>query len=444
MKKHVIFFLLLMMMAPVAVSAQEQTQKTETKNRKDKTVTIVEETPLPDGGKIVTTTIIHPNEVFVNGFLYNWELTVDGGAQMYFGENDSKSGNQFERVAPRIDLMLTKWASPSFGLGLGVSGGRFKGLYQSIVQKSGMVEGNYQTDVMYHNADPKWDYMKLANQRGTYMDVYALFHVDAFNMFGGYKADRPFTVDMYAGGGVLIGFDKRHTVFAPGFNLGFAPRVRLNHNLSLAMNVQGALISDDFDGELYINEPDQKHWDANHKMDGNLGVTVGLVWDIGKEKSRWRTASRVSQRQYAEKVIVKKEIAEQPVVAPVVVVDKEIDTLLVTKVQVPETWFHINFVVDRWDIRNREMINLQSAAELIKNSPGVQFLVCGYADKQTATPEHNQMLSEKRSEAVYNTLVNEFGVDPAQLVVDAKGGVDYMFYNEKELSRCVLITAIQP
>ena len=54
------------------------------------------------------------------------------------------------------------------------------------------------------------------------------------------------------------------------------------------------------------------------------------------------------------------------------------------------------------------------------------------------------MLSEKRSEAVYNTLVNEFGVDPAQLVVDAKGGVDYMFYNEKELSRCVLITAIQP
>jgi hypothetical protein len=53
------------------------------------------------------------------------------------------------------------------------------------------------------------------------------------------------------------------------------------------------------------------------------------------------------------------------------------------------------------------------------------------------------MLSQNRADAVYNALVNEFGVDPNQLVKDYKGGVDYMFYNMKELSRCVMITSIK-
>ena len=110
---------------------------------------------------------------------------------------------------------------------------------------------------------------------------------------------------------------------------------------------------------------------------------------------------------------------------------------------VPEVWFHINFIVDRWDISKKELINIHAVADLIKSTPNVKYLVCGYADKQTATPPHNLMLSQNRADAVYNALVNEFGVDPDQLVKDYKGGVDYMFYNMKELSRCVMITSIK-
>jgi hypothetical protein len=53
------------------------------------------------------------------------------------------------------------------------------------------------------------------------------------------------------------------------------------------------------------------------------------------------------------------------------------------------------------------------------------------------------MLSENRANAVYDALVKEFGVDPNQLIKDYKGGVDYMFYNMKELSRCTMITSIK-
>ncbi|MBP5173210.1 MAG: OmpA family protein, partial [Bacteroidales bacterium] len=110
---------------------------------------------------------------------------------------------------------------------------------------------------------------------------------------------------------------------------------------------------------------------------------------------------------------------------------------------IPEVWFHINFVVDKWDISKRELINLQSIADLIKSTPNTKYLVCGYADKQTATPDHNMMLSENRANAVYDVLVNQFGVPASQIVKDFKGGVDYMFYNEKELSRCVMINSIK-
>ena len=106
-------------------------------------------------------------------------------------------------------------------------------------------------------------------------------------------------------------------------------------------------------------------------------------------------------------------------------------------------WFHINFIVDRWDLVKRELINLQSVAGIMKSTPNTKYLLVGYADKQTATPSHNLMLSKNRVESVYNTLVNEYGVDPEQLTTDYKGGVDYMFYNEKELSRCVMISAIK-
>ena len=198
------------------------------------------------------------------------------------------------------------------------------------------------------------------------------------------------------------------------------------------LNIRGALIGDAFDGEVYTEEPTKAHWLANHKFDGMFGATLGLTWNIGKEASKWRLAERSSVYQY-DKETVEKIVKE--------VVDGGEKIVYVN--ENPEVWFHINFVVDRWDISKKELINIHAVADLINSTPNTKYLVCGYADKQTATPAHNLMLSENRAKAVYNALVNEFGVNPDQLVMDYKGGVDYMFYNMKELSRCTMITSIK-
>ena len=284
---------------------------------------------------------------------------------------------------------------------------------------------------LYTKADAKYASEQLAYQKGSYLDIFALAHADLFNIFGGYKPDRVFDIDAYAGGGVVFGFCDSGSVYDVSYNFGFMNTLRLTDQLRLLINIRGALIGDAFDGECYPLEPTKQHWLFNHKFDGQFGATLGLTYNIGKEYSKWRLAERTSVYQYdketIEKIVKETEYIEKPM--PVA--------------EVPEVWFHINFIVDRWDISKKELININAVADLIKSTPNTKYLVCGYADKQTATPAHNLMLSENRAKAVYNTLVNEFGVNPDQLVMDYKGGVDYMFYNMKELSRCTMITSIK-
>ena len=430
MKKLFLLIAAAAFIAPAAVFAQGvKVDQTEDENY----ITIVEETQT-ETGKIVTTTVIEKKSVFTNGFWHNWELDLGLGTELYYGENDWKVRNKFNMFTfPAIDAYLTKWASPSFGVGLGLTGGKFKGLYQRHTA-SGDPFARFQTNEAYTDIDPSLgdrSYEQLALQKGSFLNIYALGHADLGNVFFGYDPSRFFTVDAYAGGGAILGFTKDGVLPAPSFNAGLINKFRLSDQLSLMLNIRGALVGDDFDGESSANEPDKKHWLGNSKMDGIFGGTLGLAWKIGKEASKWRLAERRSVYQYDKETIINNIIdtvyVPQPIVQP----------------EVPEVWFHINFVIDRWDISKKELVNIHAVADLIKSTPNTKYLVCGYADKQTATPEHNMMLSENRAKAVYDALVNEFGVDPNQLVKDWKGGVDYMFYNMKELSRCTMITSIK-
>ena len=434
MNKLLVLFASAALVAPATLFAQE-TKVTKTED--DKTITVVEETKTPEG-RIVTTTTLEKNSVFTNGFWHNWELSAGIGTQMYYGDNDWKVAKRVPEMFtfPAIDLYLTKWISPSFGVGIGANWSKFKGLYQTTPGKSNnprATNANFRPDKVtyYNDADKIYESQHLALQAGSYLDVFALAHANLMNMFGGYKPDRFFQTDAYAGGGVIYGFSESGNVPSATFNAGLINTFRLSQQLRLMLNIRGALVGDDFDGESYLEEGSNEGWKLNNKLDGIFGATIGLSYSIGKEYSKWRLAERTSVYQYDKEVVEK--IVKETVPVPDPVIIKE----------VPEVWFHINFVIDRWDISKKELINIHAVSDLIKSTPNTKYLICGYADKQTATPAHNLMLSENRAKAVYNTMVNEFGVNPDQLVMDYKGGVDYMFYNMKELSRCVMITSIQ-
>ena len=106
--------------------------------------------------------------------------------------------------------------------------------------------------------------------------------------------------------------------------------------------------------------------------------------------------------------------------------------------------YFVNFEINKTEVVNRERVNLQAVAEMIKAAPkGTKFNVVGYADKATGTVAGNAELAQARAQHVYNTLVNEFGVSADSLVLDSKGGVDNMYYNDAKLSRSVIITQVK-
>ena len=423
--------------------------QTVTTSEDENTRTVVEETYAPEG-KIVTTTVYEKNSVFTNGFWRNWTLSGNLGAQLFYGDNDWKVQNWTEMITfPAVDLYLTKWASPSFGVGLGLSYGVFKGLYQStpgtVNHGPSFVNARFTTNSLYPRADAKYDYQGLAKQQGSWFNAYILAHADLGNIFFGYNPDRFFDVIAFGGGGLIYGLSDNEAI-GTTYNLGLSNQFRITDRFALNLNLRGAFVADSFDGEDSVEEPTEGHYVANHKNDGLFGITLGFTY--GLDKIGWKTASRSSEIHYNDAALAERDrLAKALADANAANADlqqKLRDAEKVTVIKdIPEVWFHINFVVDKWDISKREMINLQSVADLIKSTPNTKYLVCGYADKQTATPEHNLMLSENRANAVYDVLVNQFGVPASQIVKDFKGGVDYMFYNEKELSRCVMINSIK-
>ena len=103
----------------------------------------------------------------------------------------------------------------------------------------------------------------------------------------------------------------------------------------------------------------------------------------------------------------------------------------------------VNFTVNTTDVVNRELVNLETVAQMIKATPEKKYSVVGYADKQTGTPEGNTMLAQGRAQNVYDILISKYGVPASQLVKDSKGGVDYMYFNDEQLSRSVIISEVK-
>jgi hypothetical protein len=100
----------------------------------------------------------------------------------------------------------------------------------------------------------------------------------------------------------------------------------------------------------------------------------------------------------------------------------------------------VNFVIDKVEVVNRERVNLKIVADMMKATPNQKYLICGYADKHTGTVKRNIWLAEHRAKNVYRILTEEFGVSESQLILDDKGGVDNMFYDDPQLSRSAIIS----
>lgn len=374
----------------------------------------------------------------VGTFNDNWSIGVGGGVNMYFGENDGqmKFGH---RLAPAAEIYVAKWFTPAFGMRLHFNGLQAKGLTHQI-KSDYFGPGPINSTGEVYDAE-----QKLEVQRIGYYAAHADFLLNFVNLFGGYK-QRVYNISGYFGIGVAHSAPHALVEKNPVSNtrlsgrLGLLNTFRLCDALDLNIDLRGNLVPQDFEGEVWK----RKNGREFRESDGIASATIGLAYKFNPRG--WVQGKTI----YRTKHLTTKIVDDSAIAA--LKADNEALQLALANAEAKAIVEHLHhmpgylvtFNINSSKLQNKDRVNLGKIAEALKETDdSVVLLLTGYADEGTGTVKINDRLSRERAQAVYDCLVNEFGVKPEKLVTDFKGGVENMFYDDAVLSRSVVVSLKQ-
>lgn len=409
-----------------------------------------------------STTVVTYNDdkykVETNHFGDNWFITLQGGAQMLFGDHN-KQMDFMDRLTPAATVAFGKWFTPSIAVRARFTGWELKGVagwtdhsatanpnvnwrnYQGFIvnpkQTSIAGHDDYISGEINKGATERVGY-DMYNTRMQYLNSSVDVMFDVVNLFGGYKEDRLFHLMPYIGVGWGHSFNKpvkmvngtmkeQNNSNEATINGGLIAAFRLSDALWLHLSGDAFYANDRFDGQV-----------GGKWGEGVLQAQLGLTYNIpGRGWNRSRNTiityneellnslrDRVNELQRANEVL-RDELANQPAV------EEAKETIIAGPLLV-------TFVIDKWDLSNKDRVNLRFLADAMKEDPESKFVIAGYADRGTGSSQRNQFLSEKRAEVVIDFLVNECGIDANRLIKEANGGVENMYYDDPRCSRAVV------
>lgn len=363
--------------------------------------------------------------VQTNSFWKNWFLSIGGGAQTYFGDHNRQLLWK-NRISPAFDVAVGKWFTPGIGV---------RGMFSGLTIKGATQTGAYSTGEAVSEL-PWYDYW-LNYQEFNYMNLHVDVMLNMTNLCCGFKEERVYNIIPYFGLGwaaVLEDADRLQTGLAPGrevsANIGLINQFRLNRLLDLNIDIRGGYVQDRFDGE-----------DGGRYGEGLLSATANLVWKIGGNTwDRSKTIVRYDNRTINALREQMDQLSRDNEALQKALEDcnEEKAAAAAKKLAVVAPNL-VTFKINKSNLSKEARANLGLLAEVIKQcDSSVVYTITGYADAATGNKTINDRLSKERAEAVYNCLVKEFGVNPEQLRVEYKGGVENMFYDDPALSRAVI------
>ena len=368
-------------------------------------------------GSDFTETVEYSNDKYkveTNRFWSNWFISVGAGPQILFSDHD-KQMKFGDRISPALDIAVGKWFTPGIGVRFMYSG----------LSLNGATQNGSHSDGTPISGKP-WHGYWLENQDINFYH----FHFDALfnfsNLLCGYNEKRIWNCIPYGGLGVIKATNSpsRTDIAA---NFGILNTFRLSSAWDINLDLRGTMMSDEFDGEV-----------GHRGGEGLFAATVGFTykikprgWDRSKTVVRTNEAAinnlrRQIDEMRAENERLKRALAENQ--KPTREVVKQIVTRNL-----------VIFPIGKSELSNEARANLSLLAEVIKKADSdAVFTITGYADAGTGNKRINDRLSKERAQAVYDCLVNEFGIPESQLRMDSKGGVGNMFYDDPRLSRAVI------
>jgi len=361
----------------------------------------------------------------------NWFLGASIGGSYSMGEN-TRFGNFFDMTRPSFQIQVGRSFYPQFGMRLTLNylsqRGRAEWSTSEFLEQWAEQDGNYDFSMAAGFIDGVFD-----------------FH----NIIWGYKPDRKFSLKGYVGlgGFYTFGFDddKLDWLARPTWKdcnysgvhhnagdllpRGYAYRVDRKNKWYFAGHV--GLIADYHLSEAWsvnldvsFNGTDDAYNGMRFRRvyDSYVDVMLGAVYYL-KDNSGYR-------HQRPRSVYIK-SITEP--IAP------DVETVVLENVHYNEMLqTTVSFYIDKTFVTDAQRRNVRSVARFLETHPDLDLIITGYADAQTAYPKYNMMLSQKRAQAVYNMLVDEFGVDKNRLSMDYKGDEEQPFSIVNEWNRAVV------
>lgn len=355
---------------------------------------------------------------YYNTWRDGWFIQLGAGVNLPVME-----GFQHEKkhVGATYNLGFGRWFSPYFGF-------RFSGYYGNYAE--GLASGNLHFRHASVNADIMWD---------------------MFNSVGGVNLSRPFSIVPFVGiGGSYVHHFGKNTaaenVYANGHrrgtswslpvSAGLQFRFRLCKYVDFFLEGRASFAGDNFNNIVGDN-PIDIAFQATGGLTFNIGGKSFRTYDPGADAAyiaglnnqvndlRGELAATAAALAVAESQLPCPEVTSTPDT-----IIKQAETPIMATVR---------FTINSDKISSMEMVNIYNVAEYMKQNPDVKVTITGYADKDTGTADYNQRLSERRARAVYNTLVNDYGISPNRLSMVAEGSAQQP-YDTNSWNRIVIFS----
>ncbi|MDR1755392.1 MAG: OmpA family protein [Culturomica sp.] len=355
------------------------------------------------------------SEYETNRFWDNWFISLGAGAQVYFGKADVKQ-DFGKRITPAFDLSVGKWIVPTLGLRIQGSGFREKAV-------AGDRHAYYLT-----GGKTKKGFLKQSwKQYNIHGDVL----INLSNWIGGYRSDRFYELVPYLGFGWMHACQKKGTTVLMA-GAGLIHKMRISQTIDFNIEMRGMVFDKKFAGE----------GGAHPNAIGTL--TGGFTFNLQKADFNRSSAALVMAEDIelaaANQRLTKAEgeLADERARNSRLENELTRERAKKPKVIVESAPLAIFFNINKTNVTAKEKVNLRYAADVIKKNTNKTYTIEGYADSATGTPEYNMELSRKRAQHVYDILTKEFGVNPNQLKIQAKGGVSDLF-DSNPLNRVTII-----
>ena len=343
----------------------------------------------------------------------NWFLQIGAGVATPFMENKAEGAHKNAHATVNYNLGFGRWFSPYLGWRLAFNGGPLH--YEN------------ETFNKFYYVGANFDFMW-----------------DMFNSLGGVNSKRVFSIVPFVGIGGTYGWKYRpagnivsdagrpkSNTWALPVSAGIQLRFRLCKYVDVFAEGRAGFYGDNFNNIAF-----------GRPIDINVTVNGGFIFNFGGRdyKSynpcdylgyinnlndqvndlRGALATTAAALAAAEAQLPCPEVQEAPAApAPA--------PMMAT----------VRFTLNSSKISKIEKVNVYNVAEWLKANPEQNVTIAGYADKDTGTSEYNMALSKRRAQAVYDALVNEYGINPDRLSITAEGS-DVQPYDENNWNRIVI------